>query len=270
MHPHRCVCACVRRMGRARRARVKGCTHRAGAPPARAERTLCLLPRPPPRTHAAPCTACCAAWAQALRTSSLKGAARASRQEGGVGRGGVLGRRRACVGGRGGGWPAPGRLVQHPQHNHAHHNTPLQAMLVQLREDDEMAQLAGLTELCEYLSISTEEALAAFPTEQVVPLLVRGRAWGLHAASGRVLGAGVCGHCNAAPTLPSPAPSPTPPPPIPPPGRLPRIRAQPRPHAAGRAGAHLFGRRLPPSRLVHRAPRRRPRPRRAPAGGGVH
>lgn len=35
-----------------------------------------------------------------------------------------------------------------------------------------MAQLAGLTELCEYLSISTEESLMAFPTEQVVPLLV--------------------------------------------------------------------------------------------------
>lgn len=31
----------------------------------------------------------------------------------------------------------------------------MQAILAQLREDDEMSQLAGLTELCEYLSIST-------------------------------------------------------------------------------------------------------------------
>lgn len=35
---------------------------------------------------------------------------------------------------------------------------PLQAILAQLREDDEMSQLAGLTELCEYLSISTGAA----------------------------------------------------------------------------------------------------------------
>jgi hypothetical protein len=48
----------------------------------------------------------------------------------------------------------------------------LQAILAQLREEDEMSQLAGLTELCEYLSISTEDTLAAFPTEQAVPLLV--------------------------------------------------------------------------------------------------
>lgn len=48
----------------------------------------------------------------------------------------------------------------------------LQAILVQLKGDDEMVQLAGLTELCEYLSISTEDTLAAFPTEQVVPQLV--------------------------------------------------------------------------------------------------
>lgn len=48
---------------------------------------------------------------------------------------------------------------------------------MQLRDEDEMAQLAGLTELCEYLSISTEDNLAAFPTEQVVPLLVRRHHW---------------------------------------------------------------------------------------------
>lgn len=48
-----------------------------------------------------------------------------------------------------------------------------QAIIAQLKDEgDEMAQLAGLTELCEYLSISTEESLMAFPTEQVVPLLV--------------------------------------------------------------------------------------------------
>lgn len=41
-----------------------------------------------------------------------------------------------------------------------------------LKDEDEMQQLTGLTELCEYLSISTEESLALFPTEQVVPLLV--------------------------------------------------------------------------------------------------
>ena len=49
---------------------------------------------------------------------------------------------------------------------------PPQAILAQLRDEDEMAQLGGMTELCEYLSISTEDNLVAFPTEQVVPLLV--------------------------------------------------------------------------------------------------
>jgi hypothetical protein len=38
--------------------------------------------------------------------------------------------------------------------------------------DDDSAQLSSLTELCELLSISTEESLSAFPVEQVVPLLV--------------------------------------------------------------------------------------------------
>lgn len=48
-----------------------------------------------------------------------------------------------------------------------------QAIITQLKDEgDEMTQLAGLTELCEYLSISTEESLMSFPTEQVVPLLV--------------------------------------------------------------------------------------------------
>ncbi|KAL4435190.1 hypothetical protein ABPG77_001872 [Micractinium sp. CCAP 211/92] len=48
----------------------------------------------------------------------------------------------------------------------------VRSILVMLRDEDEGQQLAGLTELCEYLSISTEDTLAAFPTEQVVPLLV--------------------------------------------------------------------------------------------------
>ncbi|PSC70280.1 E3 ubiquitin-ligase UPL3-like isoform A [Micractinium conductrix] len=48
----------------------------------------------------------------------------------------------------------------------------VRAILAQLRDEDEMAQLGGMTELCEYLSISTEDNLVAFPTEQVVPLLV--------------------------------------------------------------------------------------------------
>ncbi|KAF6266557.1 hypothetical protein COO60DRAFT_1697133 [Scenedesmus sp. NREL 46B-D3] len=39
--------------------------------------------------------------------------------------------------------------------------------------DDEGAQLSSLSELCELLSISTEESLTTFPIEQVVPLLVQ-------------------------------------------------------------------------------------------------
>ena len=49
--------------------------------------------------------------------------------------------------------------------------------------DDEGAQLSSLTELCELLSISTEDTLAAFPVESVVPLLVR---WVLGWADGRM------------------------------------------------------------------------------------
>lgn len=55
----------------------------------------------------------------------------------------------------------------------ATHTSAVQAILAMLRDEDEGQQLAGLTELCEYLSISTEESLAMFPTEQAVPLLVR-------------------------------------------------------------------------------------------------
>ena len=53
---------------------------------------------------------------------------------------------------------------------------PLQGILVALREeDDESAQLSALNELCEMLSISTEESLQTFPVEQMIPVLVRGR-----------------------------------------------------------------------------------------------
>jgi hypothetical protein len=49
----------------------------------------------------------------------------------------------------------------------------LQSIMVGLKQsDDESAQLTALTDLCEHLSISTEESLATFPVEQVVPLLV--------------------------------------------------------------------------------------------------
>lgn len=50
----------------------------------------------------------------------------------------------------------------------------MQAIITNLRqEDDEGAQLGALTELCEVLSISSEDTLTAFPYETVVPLLVR-------------------------------------------------------------------------------------------------
>ncbi len=39
--------------------------------------------------------------------------------------------------------------------------------------EDESQQLSSLTELCEFLSISSEDALAAAPIETIVPLLVR-------------------------------------------------------------------------------------------------
>ena len=49
----------------------------------------------------------------------------------------------------------------------------LQGIIAGMKQfDDDSAQLSSLTELCELLSISTEESLSAFPVEQVVPLLV--------------------------------------------------------------------------------------------------
>ena len=38
---------------------------------------------------------------------------------------------------------------------------------------DENAQLAALSELCELLAVSSEEALTIFPVDSLVPLLVR-------------------------------------------------------------------------------------------------
>jgi E3 ubiquitin-protein ligase TRIP12 len=49
----------------------------------------------------------------------------------------------------------------------------LQGIIAGMKQfDDEGAQLSSLSELCELLSISTEESLTTFPIEQVVPLLV--------------------------------------------------------------------------------------------------
>jgi hypothetical protein len=48
------------------------------------------------------------------------------------------------------------------------------------QSDDESAQLTALTDLCEHLSISTEESLVTFPVEQVVPMLVSAAVWSRH------------------------------------------------------------------------------------------
>ena len=46
--------------------------------------------------------------------------------------------------------------------------------MLTLREgDDENAQLAALSELCELLAVSSEDALAMFPVDSLVPVLVR-------------------------------------------------------------------------------------------------
>lgn len=53
------------------------------------------------------------------------------------------------------------------------------AILSSLRQaDDESAQLGALTELCEMLSISSEDTLASFPIESAVPMLVSVLTWG--------------------------------------------------------------------------------------------
>jgi E3 ubiquitin-protein ligase TRIP12 len=48
----------------------------------------------------------------------------------------------------------------------------LQGILASLRDEDETTVLTGLSELCEHVSISTEDSMLAFPTETVVPLVV--------------------------------------------------------------------------------------------------
>ena len=48
----------------------------------------------------------------------------------------------------------------------------VKSIIRKLRDDDEDSQISGLTELCEYISISSEDILISFPTDQVVPLLV--------------------------------------------------------------------------------------------------
>ncbi|KAK9798991.1 hypothetical protein WJX73_009807 [Symbiochloris irregularis] len=48
----------------------------------------------------------------------------------------------------------------------------LKSILVQLRQDDEIQQLDGLGQLCELLSVSTEESLSVVPVESLVPVLV--------------------------------------------------------------------------------------------------
>lgn len=60
-------------------------------------------------------------------------------------------------------------------HTHSHTHLLLHtytAILTSLRQDDESSQLGALTELCEMLSISSEDTLASFPIESAVPLLV--------------------------------------------------------------------------------------------------
>ncbi len=54
------------------------------------------------------------------------------------------------------------------------HGYITQEVVAGLRTDDEMQQLEALSHLCEVLSMSTDDMLAAFPVEQTVPLLVCG------------------------------------------------------------------------------------------------
>lgn len=52
----------------------------------------------------------------------------------------------------------------------------MQSILVALREEDDMsAQVSALSELCEVLSISTEETLQSCPFDQLIPVLVSKR-----------------------------------------------------------------------------------------------
>ena len=54
-----------------------------------------------------------------------------------------------------------------------------QSIMLALKEGgDENAQLAALSELCELLAVSSEEALAMFPVNSLLPLLVRAQGSG--------------------------------------------------------------------------------------------
>ena len=47
------------------------------------------------------------------------------------------------------------------------------AFLPMLRSQDSGDQITGLTELCEHISVSSEDSMMSFPLEQVVPLLIQ-------------------------------------------------------------------------------------------------
>ena len=51
----------------------------------------------------------------------------------------------------------------------------MQGIIAQLRQDDDpTVQQEALRQLCELLSVSSEEALSMLPVESLVPILVRG------------------------------------------------------------------------------------------------
>lgn len=72
-------------------------------------------------------------------------------------------------------------------------NIAMQGIISGLKQaDDDSAQLTALTDLCELLSISTEESLTTFPVDQIVPLLV-----GVVAGVRLCVSLGAEGGCNA-------------------------------------------------------------------------
>lgn len=48
----------------------------------------------------------------------------------------------------------------------------IKSILAMLRDEDEGQYLTGLTELCEYLAVATEETMVSFPMDQTVPILI--------------------------------------------------------------------------------------------------
>lgn len=79
------------------------------------------------------------------------------------------------------GWARDGTARPSPACARRSQAPPLaaQGIISNLKQaEDESSQLTALTDLCELLSVSTEDAMAVFPVEQVVPLLVRrARSW---------------------------------------------------------------------------------------------